>query len=154
MAQDFWAWADWWLERHRQRGHIYYWRRSRATLRKLERSAGRPLPWQGFDVNALSRFDQFMEQSLGNKANTRRTAPSAVRTMVNDAVRQGAIEPGKNPFMRFRMPKSQPVHRAKLSKDDLMRMEGLVFPEGSIQGLARDLFVFAVHGRGLLVLNG
>jgi len=146
---DFWTFADTWLDEKHRRGQIYYWRRARAVLRKFEASASRPLPWKAFTVRLLKKFDLYMVEVLGNSGNTRSTALKVLQTIVNEAIREGQIPPNDNPFALFRMPESEPVERAKLTSEELARMEALDLDADSWECVARDMYLLSFFVRGI-----
>ena len=145
---DFWAQADKWLDEKRRKKQVYYWRRSRAILRKFRLLTGAPLPWQELTVGLLKKFDLFMSEELGNSANTRREAFKILRTVVMDAVRESTIAPADDPFYKFKRPASEPTFRAKLTRSEIQQMESLGLKEGGADCLARDVFLLAFYLRG------
>lgn len=76
----------------------------------------------------------------GNNPNTRAKDMAVVSAVVN------LVDGLANPFSRYRKPGNKTT-KAKLSMDELSRME-VVELEGA-EALARDIFIFAVHARGM-----
>lgn len=146
---DFWVYADKWLEEKRKRNQIYYWRRAKATLKKLDSCLGRPLPWPNLNASALGRWDLYLESKLNNSAATRVIAHNVIKTIVNDAVRDDIIEPNDNPYFKFRLPKARPTKRVALSIEQFNALVNLDLVHGSIQDVSRDMFAVSVLARGL-----
>ncbi len=147
--QDFWVWADKWVAEKRKRQQIYYWRRARSILLKFEASLGRPLPWPNLNLASLRKWDLYMESELKNVASTRVVAHNIIKTIANDAVREGIIEHGNNPYLRFRLPKAKPAKRVKLTLEQFRNLLVLTLEPGSMEDIARDMFAFSVFARGL-----
>ena len=145
---DFWAYADNWLEQKRRKEQIYYWRRCRSILRKFKEFSESPLQWNRISVTLLRDFDLFLDETKGNSANTRRDAFRGLRTIIRDAVRESVINPQDNPFYRFKLPRAEQPHRARLTLDEISRIEALNLSEWSHEIIARDMYIMAFRMRG------
>jgi len=145
---DFWDYADAWLEQKRRKQQIYYYRRSKSILKNFGEFSGRPLPWKRLSVTLLREFDVFLAETKNNSANTRRGVFRVLSTMVREAVRESIISPQDDPFYRFKPPKATTTHRARLTLDEITRMEALDLSQESRECVARDMYILAFRMRG------
>lgn len=146
--EDFWNYADSWLERIRKNQQVYYHRKCRSTTRKFEEYAGRPMLWAALTVDCLRGFDHFMLTVKENSQNTRRRSLKILRSIVSSAIMDGIIEIQDDPFHRFKPPKAVPTKKEILTLEEIRRLEELELKEGSWLCVSRDvfLFTFLLHG--------
>jgi len=68
--------------------------------------------------------------------------------MVREAVRESIISPQDDPFYRFKPPKATTTHRARLTLDEITRMEVLDLSQEPRECVARDMYILAFRMRG------
>lgn len=110
----------------------------RATGRKIERLKVDAVITD-ITVGWIRKLDAALIVN-GNNPNTRGKDMAVVSAVIN------LVEGLPNPFSRYRKPGNK-TSKAKLSMDELGRVEAVEL--AGIEDLARDIFVFAVHARGM-----
>lgn len=110
----------------------------RATGRKIERLKVDAVITD-ITVGWIRKLDAALIVN-GNNPNTRGKDMAVVSAVIN------LVEGLPNPFSRYRKPGNK-TSKAKLSMDEIERMETVELD--GIEDLARDIFIFAVHARGM-----
>ncbi|MEO1075542.1 MAG: site-specific integrase [Bacteroidota bacterium] len=136
-----------------KQGRVGRYRRIKATLGKLERFAGAPLPFDRFTVALLTDFETHCltppPKGLGNKQSSVATNLRDLRTLYNYAVKQGLTDGADDPFKRFTIRKGAPPERTKLSFAEVQAIDALNLEEESLIWHVRNYFLFAFYGAGI-----
>lgn len=132
-----------------KQGRVGRYRRIKATLGKLERFAGAPLPFDRFTVTLLTDFETHCLTDLGNKQSSVATNLRDLRTLYNYAVRRGLTDGASDPFKRFTIKKGAPPERTKLSYAEVQAIEALDLEPESLLWHVRNYFLFAFYGAGI-----
>lgn len=129
-----------------------FWRHKQfsVTLNKLERCFGKEIPWTEMDHHALAKFEKYLRVKVKNGTNTIRKDLQRLHRIFRLAIKDGVVEAGANPFLRFDIPgAAHPATRIKLSISEIEAIEALDLPEGSSLRIARDAFLVAFYGSGM-----
>lgn len=131
------------------KGRFWDWKKFRVTLAKIEQVFGPDVAFSDLDRHALVRFERHLATKLGNGRNTVLKEMQRLRRVVRQAVRDGAIKPGDDPFLTYERPKAERTDRRKLTLDEIRRLEALDLEGHSALALVRDAFVFAFYSGGM-----
>ena len=148
-ADDFFAFGRHHIEELGRRKNVARQKRLTSTLKKLADFAGEPLRFDRLTVELLSGFETYCLTVLGNKQSTAGSNLSDIRSLVKRAVREGRIEPSSDPFLRFSVKRGEEPDRAKLSWEEIQRIEALELKDGSLIWHVRNVFLFAFYGAGI-----
>lgn len=127
-----------------------YWERKkhRTTLNKLQAALGTEyIDWNDLGRDALEALEAHCLEERENNPNTTRKELSRLRRVVKQAVKDGVIEVGDNPFPAYDMPSRVEPDRTRLSREEIRALE-----EADLEGetaLARDAFLFSFYGGGI-----
>ena len=123
--------------------------------RKLTGALGWPLTWADLSPDGLARFAAWLRAEAKNGPNTVRKELGRLRRVARLAVREGEIEPGADPFLRYKMPKGAPVNRRRLTPAEVDKLLGLGPADGVAPGsrlaAVRDLFALQFYTLGARV---
>ncbi|OZC04035.1 tyrosine-type recombinase/integrase [Rubricoccus marinus] len=146
---------DRYLERLARGAQVWEGKKYRTLRRKLSDALGWPLTWGALTPDRLDAFAAYMRTEEGNGTNTVRKELERLRRLARLAIREGDLEPGGDPFLRFKMPKSAPVSRRRLSPGDVQRLLALGPADGVADGTrlaaTRDLFALQYYGAGVRI---
>jgi integrase len=133
------------------KAHDQYWERKkyRTTLNKLHGALGKDLSWDELTPDALSELERYCVEKKGNNPNTTRKELSRVRRVANQAIKDGVLRSGDNPFQRYDMPEGVEPDRRSLNFEHIQALASLNLDEGSDLLRDRDAFVFAFYGGGV-----
>lgn len=148
-AGDVFAYATAWSEDLTRQGRIYYRKRIDSVMNKLKEFTGSPLPFERLTPKLLQRYQAHLLGKLKNSPNTAVVNFSIIRTLVRRAVKEGILEPGMNPFLRFSPVKQTKPSRTKLTVEEIKRIENLKLPRGSVTDVTRDAFLFSLYCAGI-----
>ncbi|MDA1029487.1 MAG: tyrosine-type recombinase/integrase [Bacteroidetes bacterium] len=150
-VKDFWTWADKWLEKKEAAQQIFYGRRCASTIRNFKLFTNSPelLPWRNLTVGLIVDWDHWMRTVRQNSPNTRHGCHRVLNSIIREAVQVGEVNRDDNPYDKFKMPKKTPVKKLSLTLEDIKKISNLNLTESPYLDLARDVFVFAVLGRGM-----
>ena len=149
------AYFDRFVGRLRTKGATAHWevKKYSTTLAKLRAALGQTLSWAEVDRDALAAFERYCREEKGNNPNTVRKELTRLRRLYKEAVRDGAIEPGDDPFLVYVKPKGRRVERRKLPLADVEALgalgAGAGVAAGSVEAVARDAFVFSFYAGGM-----
>ena len=147
-ATDFFAFAEQHLADLEKRGKIGRYRRLKATLGKLRDFAGAPLPFDRITPRLLIEWETHLLEK-GNRQSTIATNFRDLKTLVNRAVREGIVEHGASPFLRFKIKQGAAPERTKLSFAEIQAIEALDLEVGSLLWHVRNYFLFAFYAAGI-----
>jgi integrase/recombinase XerD len=102
------------------------------------------------DVRWLNRYETHLIQVLGNSTNTVASNMSGLRTILNEAAREGLIPNGTNPFDDYRIRKRE-TNIEYLTEDELEAFENVSLTTGTRIEAHRDLYVFACYAAGIRI---
>ena len=141
------------FERHIERLETagQYWQRRhfQVTLNYLRAALGQDILWAEMDRGTLERFERHLRVTAKNGPNTARNHLKRLRRVYKEALRDGVVRAGDNPFETYSPPKAAAVHRRKLTLDEINALAAVDLAEGSPEELARDVFLFALYGAGI-----
>ncbi|PAP75070.1 site-specific integrase [Rubrivirga marina] len=128
-----------------------YWQHKHfgVTLGHLRAALGQDVLWAELDRDALGRFEAHLRVRAKNAPNTIRNHMKRLRRVVREAIREGELEAGQDPFLTYTPPRAAPVHRRKLTMPEIRALADAELPEGSTEALARDVFLFSFYGAGV-----
>ncbi|MEL6769447.1 MAG: site-specific integrase [Bacteroidota bacterium] len=154
---DFLAYARDVLEGYRTRGQINTFQAYRSGLLKLaawhHRETGRTeLPFQAVTPRLVRRFHAHLaapkaEGGCGNRPNTVHKAVTSVAKLYRQAVEEGAIPYGPDPFKAVKLKKER-ARKRKLSLDEVRALARCTLPPGRIRDV-RDWWLFAFYAGGM-----
>ncbi len=130
-------------------GKLWEHRKYQTTLNKLRAALGHTLSWAEVDADALRRFERHLRRVAKNNPNTTRKELTRLRRVFRQAIDEGEIEPAADPFLTYKKPKAKPVHRRKLSLEEVERLRDAALDPATPTGLARDVFVWAFYVGGM-----
>lgn len=149
------AYLDRYVSALRAKGDRAFWeaRKFEVLAGKVRDALGFDLSWGELDRDALAAFERHLRDVCGNSGNTTRKELSRLRRVVREAVRDGEIAAGDDPFLVFRMPKNEPVDRRRLTLEEVEAIAALGPADGLVPGsfdeVTRDAFVLAFYASGL-----
>jgi len=148
-AGDVFAYATAWSEDLGRQGRIYYRKRIDSVMNKLKKFTGSPLSFERLTPKLLQRYQDYLLGTLKNSPNTAVVNFSIIRTLARRAVKEGILEPGMNPFLRFSPVKQTKPSRTKLTVEEIQAIEKLRLPRGSMIDVTRDTFLFSLYCAGI-----
>ncbi len=126
-------------------------RRMKSVLAKVETYLhGKDIGINSINIKWLSNYEQYLLNQLGNSVNTVASNMSGLRTVLNEATREGVLKYGQNPFDVYNIRKKE-VEIEYLTDDELDALKKVQLKSGTRIALHRDLFVFASHTAGIRV---
>lgn len=150
-GQSFTGYAEGLMEEMTQDGA--YWRRKKTAglLRKVRAVLGENVTWAALSPKALRAIERYMREELGNAENTVHGEMSRLRALVRHGIRDGAIKPNLDPFVRYQMPGLVVTERRKLTVEEVRRIAGLTLKWGTRLRTVRDAWMIAYFGGGIRV---
>lgn len=146
---------DRYIDRLREAGRTWERKKFETLKRKLTGALGWPLTWSQLSPDGLAAFEAHLRTEAENGPNTVRKELSRLRRVARLAIREGALEAGADPFSRYKLPKSAPVDRRRLSPEEVGRLLALGPEEGvgvgSRLAAVRDLFALQFYSAGARV---
>jgi integrase len=104
--------------------------------------------WAQLDARALVRFERHLREYDGNCTNSVRGEIRRLRRVIRQAVRDGVIRVDGDPFLRYKMPKEEPVERRRLTIAEIEALASLELPTSSFEAESRDAYLLAFYGGG------
>jgi len=137
------------IERLRDRDQ--YWERKKynTTLNKLHAALGAKISWSDLTPDALAKLERYCREERGNNPNTTRKELSRVRRVVNQAIKEGVISAGDDPFLAYDLPKRVPPDRRRLSLEEIQELQDLELKPSSDLARDRDAFLLSFYGGGI-----
>ena len=137
-----------WLEKQAKIGTYI---KVKASLSKLSAfNKHKDLQFEDINFEFLKKYERHLTQNLGNATNTVHGSFRTIRKLLNDAIREGIIDPEHNPFLRYKL-KTAKTNKTFLTDDEIDSIENLTLVGKSKKSLHRDIFVFACYAGGLRV---
>jgi site-specific recombinase XerD len=125
-------------------------RKKYGVLRgKLIDCFGDGLTWEQLDRSALVKFEARLRDRRGNKPNTIRNEMKRFRRLFKRALADRTVRADQDPFLAYKLPKSEETNRRKLSASEIARLESVELTAGSAKCLARDAFLLSYYGGGI-----
>ena len=87
---------------------------------------------------------------LGNVVNTVNCYIRTLRAIYYKGIENGYIDPGKNPFFTFKLKQSRP-NKDRLNQEEIQKIEGLVYPKGSLLWNVHNAFLFSFYCAGIRI---
>lgn len=104
------------------------------------------LAWEDFTPRWAYGFDTFLSSGYGCRAASSRAGHhKRARRMIRQAIAEGLLDAGRDPYLTARFPQGR-SERTALTREEVARLEALRLPAGR-GGLfvARDLFLFSCY---------
>lgn len=118
-----------------------------------KKAAAVRLPLSKLTPAFLRAFETFLTGELGNKASTVDTNVRVIRLHVRRAIADGILGRDANPFDNYTPPKTVRTERARLTLEQVARLDvldlGTRGPAGSLASRVRDYFLFALYAAGV-----
>ena len=111
---------------------------------------GKDVTLSTVDIQWLNKYEQYLLNQLGNSANTVASNMSGLRTVFNQAMREGLLKNGRNPFDQYKIRK-QPTEIEFLTDQELEGLKNLSLTTGTKMERHRDLYVFACYSGGIRI---
>jgi integrase len=138
------------IESKRRKDEFWQRKKYQTTLNKLQAALGRDaIDWRDFARETLERFEQYCRDERKNAVNTVRKELQRLRTFTRQAVKDGVIDGGDDPFHAYDLPQRQPPDRRRLTLQEIRKLEAADLPEGSDRAMARDAFLLSFYGGGI-----
>lgn len=135
------------LSKFKAKSKLGTFRRYEATLSKLGEYTSNRLTLNQVDYAFLTRYENYLLEVKGNSRDTVSSNLSVIRSVVNEAIRQGAYT-GRNPFEMLSLAYTDNT-KEKLTVEELKRLEEVVLPERPYSlRLARDFFLSCFYAGG------
>jgi site-specific recombinase XerD len=133
----------------KRKGNYHRWKNYGTVLNKLRSfwTKGK-LNFEDLDVSFLRKFEVHLMDKYGNKPNTVENNMKKIRKVYNDAIREGLVSRDLYPFRDYTMP-SNPVAKAKLSTDEIKKIEKVTTKKGTRLWDSQNIFLFAYYCRGM-----
>ena len=129
------------------------------ALKKLEREAAEKkaaavrLPFSRLTSALLRDYTAYLLGDLGNSASTVQSNMNVIRLHARRAMRDGLLARDADPFFNYSPPRAARVERARLTLEEIDRIEGLDLgargPSGPLAARVRDAFLFALYAAGV-----
>ena len=148
-GRDFFSYAEHVAADHEARGSYQRAQKIRTVAGKLKGFTGQPLAFGQLTPAVLRGFETHLITKHVNSPNTVRANFNAIRAVYYRAIREGFATQGNNPFFTFKPIKGVRTERAKLTLDEIRRIEALDLPEGSLIWRTRALFLFSFYCAGI-----
>jgi site-specific recombinase XerD len=101
-------------------------------------------------VTFLKKYSSFLFTQLKNSKNTIHSSIKVIRKLFNEAVTEGIIDSGQNPFLRYKLT-TEPTSITYLTEEEIVRIEDLQLAPRSRISQHRDIFIFACFACGLRI---
>ena len=124
---------------------------NRSVLKKLKKYLkGKDLTFEEVNYHFLKKYEHYLRNKLGNTTNTVHANLKVIRKLMNAAVREEIIEPGANPFPRYKLSWDNTT-KEYLTEEEIFSIENLPLPEDQVINHHRNLYIFATYAGGLRI---
>lgn len=124
-------------------------RNVRTEINKfLEYVDDRDLFFADITVKLLADYESWLRTKKGNSTNTISKGLSKIRTIFNQAIREGILPVQENPFLLIRLKEGKP-ERVRLTEDELKAFQEVTLPEGSLLWHTRNYWLCAFFMAGM-----
>lgn len=124
---------------------------ARATAEK--KAAAARLPFSRLTSSLLRDYTAHLTGDLGNVASTVQSNMNVLRLHVRRAMRDRIVTRDADPFFNYSPPRAVRVERARLTAEEIQRIEALDLgergPAGTLTARVRDAFLFALYAAGV-----
>jgi len=125
------------------------WKSFNTVFNKVKEFWGKKrLPFEDLTPEFLRKYEVYCMQKRGNKPNTVKSNLKKVRTIFNDAIREGCISRDLYPFNEYQMP-SNPVIKPKLSANEIKAFKSVKTHKGTRLFDSQNIFMFAYYCWGM-----
>lgn len=106
------------------------------------------LQFSDLTVATVNKYQHWLKTEKNNGLTTIHKGLSKIRTIVNQAVREGFLPIADNPFLYHTLKEGTP-HRVRLTEQELQTFMEVALPEGSLLWHTRNYWLFAYYGAGI-----
>jgi site-specific recombinase XerD len=150
---NFIAYCEARLEEYRRRGQISTWKAYRTALHKLGDYVRleldrEDLPFGAITLSLMRGLQTYMVEDLGNGPNTVHKNMTSLHTMLRSAIKEELFPWEKDPFRHIKLRKERPI-KAKLTLEDIRRIEQVALDSGTLLWHVRNWFLFAFYAGGM-----
>lgn len=150
---DFCTFAREIISGYDKRGQIASHVRLTAIVNKLESyhlatQDSKELLFSEITSGYLRLYEGYLASHYGNATNTIAKDLAGIRTIIYTAIRENVIEQNDNPFFSFKI-KQKPVSKARLTIDEIEKIEALDLPHRSRLWHTRNAFLFSLWMGGI-----
>lgn len=112
---------------------------------------GKDLTFKELNYSFLKAYEKYLHEKDPPMAiNSIHSNIKTFRKFINDAIREGIIPAGQNPFIKYKLPKESNEEIKYLEIVELHRLEEATFDDKSLE-LVRDMFIFATYAAGMRI---
>ncbi len=129
-------------------------RKYKVVFNHLSKFSNQSPQYQKIDRVFLDEFNQYLFKSAKIKQNGFYSYFKVFRTFIYKIIDSGDenFKAEYNPFLNYKL-KEDPVHKTKLSKEQLDEIIGKRYMPNSALGMARNLFLFSFYSGGMRVAD-
>ncbi|MBL4587463.1 MAG: site-specific integrase [Flavobacteriales bacterium] len=126
-------------------------KRMKTVIRKIQDYLeGKDIFLSSIDVSWLYDYETHLRKKLGNTTNTVGANMSGIRAIFNEAIREGAMPVGTNPFDIYKIRREQ-TEIEFLSEEELESFVNVPLKTDSRIEQHRNLYVFACYAAGIRI---
>jgi site-specific recombinase XerD len=123
----------------------------RRHIVEIKEMGGKDLRFDKINPDWVRHYRAHLIAEHGNGQNTIIHKIGILRRIYHQAVKDGWAN-GANPFEDLHL-KKEPVDKQKLTLDEILKIQKLKLPKGSVLDMARDVFIFAFYAHGMRFQN-
>ncbi|RAJ90092.1 site-specific recombinase XerD [Larkinella arboricola] len=124
-------------------------RNVRTEINKfLEYVRDEKLLFADISVKTLTDYENWLRKQKGNSVNTISKGLSKIRTIFNQAVKEGILPIQENPFLQIRIKEGKP-ERVRLTEDELKQFCDVALPTDSLLWHTRNYWLCAFYLAGM-----
>lgn len=136
-------------DRFKLRGSIGTYKNYNTILNKLEAYLGKKdLFFSDIDLKFLEEYQANLA-SFGNDINTIHNNLKTIKAIYHAAIREQIIPLDNNPFFIFKLKFDNNIQKAKLTIEEIVKLEELSLPEYSLEWHCRNFFLFSFYCAGI-----
>lgn len=139
---------NWWMEEYHKNAklkHGTYYVKMLNTVKNILKEYLPHIPLRSFNTKFLTDFERHLLEK-GYHVNYVANILIRVKSVVKEAVKAGAMEYHKNPFLNFKV-KQIKTDRQRLQYSDIVKLEKVKLSD-SVE-LARDMYIFSFYCGGI-----
>jgi site-specific recombinase XerD len=150
VESDFYLFAERYFKRYdteKSRGtHKGY----KSAIQKLKDYLNnKELLFSEIDYQFLVDYRNHLK-ALGNNPNTRSKDLKRIRTIFNEAMRNGVLDRNMDPFLNFKM-ESNKTYKEKLTKEEIDRIRALEYSVNSLKWHVKNIFLICYNFMGMRI---
>lgn len=111
---------------------------------------GKDVPMTNMNIQWINKYEHYLLNELGNSTNTVASNMSGLRTIFNEAEREGILKRGQNPFDIYKIRKKE-VEIEFLTDAELELIQTFHLKSGTKMERHRNLFIFACYTAGIRI---